>query len=133
MYPDDLTYTAEHEWLRRSSGDGTVVRIGITAYAQEALGDIVFVTLPAVGTALDAGQALGEVESTKSVSDVYAPVAGTITATNEQLDSAPEIVNADPLGDGWLVELSPTGGVEQALQTDGLMDAEAYAALTSSG
>jgi glycine cleavage system H protein len=126
----DLRYTAEHEWIAVRDG---VLRIGITDYAQEALGDIVVVTLPAVGTELTAGQALGEVESTKSVSDVYAPVAGTITATNEQLDSAPEIVNADPLGEGWLVEITPAAGVDEALQTDGLMDAEAYAALTAQG
>ena len=128
MYPDDLTYTAEHEWLRRSSGDGAVVRIGITAYAQEALGDIVFVTLPAVGTSLDAGQALGEVESTKSVSDVYAPVAGTVTATNDALDANPELVNADPYGEGWLLEISVDGG-EDALAGDTLLDAAAYQAL----
>ena len=84
------------------------MRVGITAYAQEALGDIVFVTLPAVGTALDAGQALGEVESTKSVSDVYAPVAGTVRARNEALDANPELVNADPYGEGWLLELEPS-------------------------
>ena len=135
MSDQELRYTAEHEWIavREGAGEGgeAVLRIGITDYAQEALGDIVFVTLPAVGTELSAGQAFGEVESTKSVSDVYAPVAGTVTATNEQLDSSPEVVNADPLGEGWLVELSPAGGVEQALQSDGLMDASAYAALTS--
>jgi glycine cleavage system H protein len=131
----DLRYTAEHEWIAVVGGGGdggdAVLRIGITDYAQEALGDIVFVTLPAVGTELSAGQAFGEVESTKSVSDVYAPVAGTVSATNEQLDSSPEVVNADPFGEGWLVELSPTGGVEQALQTDGLLTAEAYSALTA--
>ena len=129
----ELKYTAEHEWIAVvGSGDDAVLRIGITPYAQEALGDIVFVTLPTVGTEVAPGQSFGEVESTKSVSDVYAPVAGTVSATNEQLDSSPEIVNADPLGEGWLVELTPIGGVEQALQTDGLMTAEAYAALTSS-
>ena len=136
MSDQDLRYTAEHEWIAvRDGADGgdAVLRIGITDYAQQALGDIVFVTLPAVGTELTAGQAFGEVESTKSVSDVYAPVAGTVTATNEQLDSAPEIVNADPLGEGRLVELTPAGGVEQAIQADGLMDAEAYAALTAQG
>jgi glycine cleavage system H protein len=126
----DLRFTAEHEWIAVRDG---VLRIGITDYAQEALGDIVFVTLPAVGTELTAGQAFGEVESTKSVSDVYAPVAGTVAATNEQLDSSPEVVNADPLGEGWLVEITPADGVEQALQSDGLMDAAAYAALTAQG
>ena len=128
MYPDDLIYTAEHEWLRRTSADGTVVRVGITAYAQEALGDIVFVTLPAEGTALDAGQALGEVESTKSVSDVYAPVAGTVTARNEALDANPELVNSDPYGEGWLLELSVDGG-DDALSGAALLDAAAYQAL----
>ena len=132
MPTEDLRYTAEHEWVAVvGDGDQAVLRIGITAYAQEALGDIVFVTLPAVGSELTAGQAFGEVESTKSVSDVYAPVAGTVTATNEQLDSAPETVNADPFGEGWLVELAPAGGVSSALSADGLMDADAYAALTS--
>ena len=129
MYPEDLTYTAEHEWLRATSADGAVtVRIGITEYAQEALGDIVFVTLPTVGTALDAGQALGEVESTKSVSDVYAPVAGTVTARNDALEATPELVNSDPYGEGWLLELSVEGG-EQALSGDALLDAAAYQAL----
>ena len=132
MPTEDLRYTAEHEWIAVvGEGSDAVLRLGITAYAQEALGDIVFVTLPAVGTELTAGQALGEVESTKSVSDVYAPVAGTITATNEQLDASPEVVNADPFGEGWLVELAPAGGVEAALATDGLMDADAYAALVA--
>ena len=103
---EDLKYTAEHEWIAVvGSGDDAVLRIGITEYAQEALGDIVFVTLPSVGTEVTAGQSFGEVESTKSVSDVYAPVAGTVTAANEQLDGSPEIVNSDPLGEGWLVEI----------------------------
>jgi glycine cleavage system H protein len=103
-----------------------------TSYAQEALGDIVFVTLPTVGTEVTAGQSFGEVESTKSVSDVYAPVAGTVTARNEQLDSAPELVNSDPQGDGWMVELRPAGGVEAALAADTLLDEAAYAKLTAS-
>ena len=132
MPTEDLTYTAEHEWIQVvGSGDDAVLRIGITAYAQEALGDIVFVTLPSVGTEVTAGQSFGEVESTKSVSDVYAPVAGTVTATNEQLDAAPELVNSDPLGEGWMVELKPAAGVEQALQSDGLLDEAAYNALVS--
>jgi len=93
---DDLKYTAEHEWISVvGTGDDAVLRVGITSYAQQALGDIVFVTLPAVGTTVTAGQSLGEVESTKSVSDVYAPVAGTVTARNEELDGAPELVNSD--------------------------------------
>ena len=126
----DLKYTAEHEWVAVvGTGEDAVLRVGITAYAQEALGDIVFVTLPAVGTELTAGQSFGEVESTKSVSDVYAPVAGTVTAANEQLDTAPELVNSDPLGEGWIVELRPADGVEQALSGAGLLDEAAYTAL----
>ena len=133
MNPDDLKYTAEHEWVK-VVGDGAdaVLRIGITAYAQEALGDIVFVTLPSVGTEVEAGQSFGEVESTKSVSDVYAPVAGTVTGTNEQLDASPELLNSDPYGDGWMVELRPSGGVGEALASDKLLDASAYESLTSS-
>jgi glycine cleavage system H protein len=127
----DLRYTAEHEWIAVvGSGDDAVLRVGITDYAQQALGDIVFVTLPAVGTELTAGQSLGEVESTKSVSDVYAPVAGTVSAVNDQLDSAPETINSDPLGEGWLLEITPADGVERALQAESLLDAAAYAALT---
>jgi glycine cleavage system H protein len=127
----DLKYTAEHEWMAVvGTGSDAVLRIGITPYAQEALGDIVFVTLPTVGAEVTAGQSLGEVESTKSVSDIYAPVAGTVTARNEQLDSAPELVNSDPLGEGWMVELRPSGGVGAALSSDRLLDAAAYAALT---
>jgi glycine cleavage system H protein len=129
---DDLKYTAEHEWISVvGSGDDAVLRVGITTYAQQALGDIVFVTLPAVGTAVTAGQSLGEVESTKSVSDIYAPVGGTVTARNDELDSAPELVNSDAQGEGWMVEIRPTDGVEAALADAGLMDADAYEALTS--
>ena len=105
-----------------------MVRVGITTYAQESLGDIVFVTLPEVGTQVDAGQALGEVESTKSVSDVYAPLAGTVAARNEALDATPELVNSDPYGEGWLVELVVTDGPE-AMSSAALLDASAYAAL----
>lgn len=131
MNPDDCKYTAEHEWIRQEGeGDSAVLRLGITAYAQEALGDIVFVTLPAVGSTTSPGQAFGEVESTKSVSDIYAPVAGTVTAVNERLDAAPELVNAEPYADGWLVEIRPTDGVEAALSAAGLLDAAGYAALT---
>ena len=129
---EDLKYTAEHEWISVvGSGDDAVLRIGITTYAQQALGDIVFVTLPAVGTSVTAGQSLGEVESTKSVSDVYAPVGGTVTARNEELDSAPELVNSDAQGDGWMVEIRPADGVEAALADAALMDAAAYEQLTS--
>ena len=132
MNPDDLKYTAEHEWVRVvGEGADAVLRIGITAYAQEALGDIVFVTLPAVGAEVEAGASFGEVESTKSVSDVYAPVGGTVAARNDQLDSSPELLNSDPYGDGWMVELRPAGGVDTALASPALLDAAAYGDLTA--
>ena len=121
MYPDDLKYTAEHEWAR----PGPVVRVGITHYAQEALGDVVFVSLPAVGDEVAAGQPCGEVESTKSVSDVYAPVSGRVSARNERLDTQPELVNTDPYGDGWMIDIE----VADAAAADGLLDANAYQAL----
>jgi glycine cleavage system H protein len=121
VIPDDLRYTAEHEWLRT---EGDSIRVGITDYAQDALGDIVFVSLPEVGAQLTAGQAFGEVESTKSVSDVYAPVAGTVTARNDSLEATPELVNSDPYGEGWLIVIAP----EQAAASEGLLDAGAYAA-----
>ena len=124
MYPDDLKYTSEHEWVRPSSGDGDSVRIGITDYAQDALGDIVYVSLPEVGAEVTNGGAVGELESTKSVSDVYAPLDGTVTAVNESLDQNPEMVNSDPYGEGWLYELQPA----DTSAVDGLMDAEAYQA-----
>jgi glycine cleavage system H protein len=130
VYPDDLKYTAEHEWVKVvGEGADAVLRVGITDYAQEALGDIVFVTLPAVGTEVDLGQSMGEVESTKSVSDVYAPLPGTVTGANEQLDAAPELVNTDPYGEGWMVEIAPTGGIVAALASPALLDAAAYQAL----
>ena len=106
-------------------GDRPVVRVGITSYAQDSLGDIVFVTLPQPGDSFTAGQALGEVESTKSVSDVYAPVTGTVRSRNDALDSNPELVNADPYGEGWLVELDLTDG-PGALDAEALLDAERY-------
>ena len=121
--PDDLKYTAEHEWVR--AGDGGTVRVGITDYAQEALGDIVYVSLPAVGTDVTPGEAFGEVESTKSVSDVFAPVAGTVTARNDALESQPELLNADPYGEGWIVEIE----VADAAVVDTLLDAQGYRAL----
>ena len=127
MNPADLKYTAEHEWVQVV---GDHLRIGITDYAQEALGDIVFVTLPALGTEVAPGASMGEVESTKSVSDIYAPLAGTVAARNEALDANPELVNSDPYGEGWMVELTPADGVDAALASDGLLDAAAYAALT---
>lgn len=124
-YPADLRYTAEHEWVAVES-DG-VVRIGITAYAQDALGDVVYVSLPAVGDALEAGAACGEVESTKSVSDLYAPLAGEVVEVNAALDSSPELVNSDPYGQGWMyaVKLADTGALE------GLLDVDAYRAQLS--
>lgn len=101
--PDDLRYTAEHEWVR--SGSGSTVRVGITDYAQEALGDVVYVSLPEVGATVAKGAAVGEVESTKSVSDIYAPVSGTVTARNDNLDEHPELINSAPYGDGWMFEV----------------------------
>lgn len=129
MYPEDLKYTPEHEWVRQvGDGDAAVLRVGITGYAQEALGDIVFVTLPTVGSDLAPGQSVGEVESTKSVSDIYAPVAGTVTATNEALEATPELVNSDPYGEGWMFEVR----AEDGAAVDELLDAAAYADLVSS-
>jgi glycine cleavage system H protein len=127
MYPEELRYTAEHEWVR-STGDGTVV-FGITDYAQDSLGDIVYVSLPEVGASLAAGQACGEVESTKSVSDIYSPVAGEVIARNEALDASPETVNADPYTGGWMVEVRPAD--PSAL--DGLLSAADYQALVEKG
>jgi glycine cleavage system H protein len=118
--PDDLRYTAEHEWVR--TGAGSTVRVGITDYAQEALGDIVYVSLPEVGAEVSPGEALGEVESTKSVSDVYAPVPGTVSARNEVLGEQPELINTDPYGEGWLVEID----VSDPAALDTLLDAAGY-------
>jgi glycine cleavage system H protein len=126
VIPDDLRYTAEHEWVRAVEGG---VRIGITDHAQQALGDIVFVTLPDVGAQVDAGQPFGEVESTKSVSDVYAPVSGEVVARNDVLDARPELVNADPYGDGWMVEIRPN----DPTNADDLLDAAAYGKLVAGG
>ena len=122
--PDDLRYTSDHEWARLEDG---AVRMGITDYAQDALGDVVFVQLPEPGTTLESGASVSEVESTKSVSDIFAPVSGTVVARTEALDSAPELVNTDPYGDGWIfvVEMSdPT-------ELDALMDADAYRQLVA--
>jgi glycine cleavage system H protein len=127
LYPDDLKYTAEHEWLRTPGESAGSVRVGITDYAQDALGDIVYVQLPEVGESVSAGSAVGELESTKSVSDVYSPVAGEIVARNEGLDAAPELVNTDPYGDGWLFEVAVTEGAESSE----LLDAAAYEQLVS--
>jgi len=123
--PDDLKYTAEHEWVRVSEGSAAV-RVGITDYAQSALGDVVYVSLPDIGAQVGAGAAFGEVESTKSVSDLYAPLAGVVTARNEQLQETPELINSDPYGAGWIVELEPS----DAADLDALLDAGAYGTLS---
>jgi len=122
-YPQDLRYTPEHEWVRVGS-DG-VARVGITAFAQDALGDVVYVSLPAVGDSLSAGDSCGEVESTKSVSDLFAPVSGEIVAVNPTLDSAPELVNTDPYGEGWMYDVK----LVEAGSADSLLDVAAYRAL----
>jgi glycine cleavage system H protein len=119
-YPEDLRYTAEHEWVR--TADGGVVRVGITSFAQDALGDVVYVSLPTVGDSVAVGDACGEVESTKSVSDLYAPLAGEVTAVNEALDATPELVNTDPYGEGWMYELR----VEDPAAVEGLLDQSTY-------
>ncbi|RIK16987.1 MAG: glycine cleavage system protein GcvH [Acidobacteria bacterium] len=121
-YPDDLRYTTDHEWVRDQGG--SVVRVGITAYAQDALGDVVYVSLPSVGDTVTAGDAVGEVESTKSVSDIYAPVTGEVTAVNDALDDTPELLNTDSYGDGWMYEIR----VEDAGALDDMLDAEGYQA-----
>lgn len=123
MVPEDLKYTADHEWVRVED-DGHVV-IGITDYAQDALGDIVYVDLPAVGTSVNAGATFGEVESTKSVSELLAPVSGEVVERNEALESAPDVVNSDPYGDGWMVRLRVAEGSVD------LLDAAAYQAVIS--
>ncbi|HEY6425924.1 MAG TPA: glycine cleavage system protein GcvH [Acidimicrobiales bacterium] len=122
--PDDLRYSEEHEWVRV---DGTRARIGITDYAQDALGDIVFIDLPEVGSAVEVGGPLGEVESTKSVSEIYAPLPGTVAAVNDALADAPETINQDPYGEGWICELELASGAEPG----GLLDAAAYTELTA--
>lgn len=126
MIPEDLRYTAEHEWVA-GDGDGTV-RVGITHYAQAALGDIVYVQLPDEGAVVAAGEALGEIESTKSVSEIYAPVSGTVAARNEALGDTPEAINTDPYGDGWLLEIRPA----DPDAVGGLLTAAAYRELTGS-
>ena len=128
MFPDDLKYTAEHEWVRTPGETAGSVRVGITDYAQDALGDIVYVQLPEVGETVVAGATIGELESTKSVSDVYSPVSGEIVARNEALDATPELVNSDPYGAGWLVEISVAEGAE----TSELLDAATYESTVTS-
>ena len=122
--PQHLRYSSDHEWV---SVDGTRVRIGITDYAQDALGDVVYVQVPTLGATVSAGDSFGEVESTKSVSDVYAPVSGTVVAVNDGLSSSPEALNQDPYGAGWLCEIE----MSDASQVDALLDAGAYQALTA--
>jgi glycine cleavage system H protein len=124
--PDDLKYTAEHEWVRVNP-DGKTIRVGITDYAQSALGDVVYVSLPALGAAVDAGAAFGEVESTKSVSDLYAPVGGTVSARNDTLDQQPDLINSDPYGEGWIVEIE----FSDPASLDNLLDAGTYGTLAN--
>lgn len=120
--PDDLRYSTDHEWVRLEDGR---VRIGITDYAQDALGDVVFVDLPEVGAAVASGASISEVESTKSVSDIYAPVTGTIAEVNTDLSDSPERLNEDPYGEGWICIIA----VDDAAQLDGLLDADGYRTL----
>jgi glycine cleavage system H protein len=122
--PADLHYTAEHEWVRRSGED--TVRIGITDFAQSALGDVVFVQLPDVGSEVAAGESFGEVESTKSVSDLYAPVSGKVVAVNSDLDGSPQLVNSDPYGAGWLLDVQASDVAALESSVAELLDAEAY-------
>ncbi len=124
--PEDLRYSSDHEWVRVEEGGRA--RVGITDFAQDALGDVVFVELPEVGAALEAGAVLGEVESTKSVSDLFAPAAGSVVETNSELDDAPEKLNEDPYGDGWICVIE----LADAASVDALMDAAAYRELTES-
>ena len=124
LVPEDLRYSEDHEWARLS--DGTV-RVGITDFAQDALGDVVFVQLPAVGARVDKGAVLGEVESTKSVSEIYSPVAGEVQSVNDELSETPELLNSDPYGRGWICDIRPDD--EGALSS--LLDAGAYAQLTA--
>lgn len=121
--PADLIYSSDHEWIRR---DGSTVRIGITDYAQDALGDVVFVQVPSVGATVAKGQSFSEVESTKSVSDIYAPVSGKVAAVNAALGNTPELVNSDPYGEGWICEIEMTNEAELG----DLLDAAGYSALT---
>ncbi|HEX3793708.1 MAG TPA: glycine cleavage system protein GcvH [Acidimicrobiales bacterium] len=122
--PDGLRYSTDHEWVRV---DGTTARLGITDYAQDALGDIVFVDLPAVGSDIAKGGQLGEVESTKSVSEIYAPLTGVVTAVNDALSNSPEKINQDPYGDGWICELE----LADQAEVQALLDASGYGELTA--
>jgi len=123
LIPDALKYTKEHEWVQESSP--TVIRMGITDYAQGALGDIVYVQLPKVGDAVVADKVCGEVESTKSVSEIFSPVTGTVVAINQSLEASPEVLNSDPYGAGWLAE------IEVTVQPEGLLSADGYRQITA--
>jgi glycine cleavage system H protein len=125
LVPDDLRYTKEHEWVRVT---GAIARVGITDFAQDSLGDVVFVQLPDVGLDALADASIAEIESTKSVSDIYAPITGSVTAANDALGEQPELVNTDPYGDGWIFEVE----IADAAELDALLDAGAYRALTES-
>lgn len=120
LVPEDLLYSEEHEWLRL---EGDVAVIGITDFAQDALGDIVYVDLPAVGDTVEAGAVIGELESTKSVSELYSPISGDVIARNDELDGSAELINTDPYGEGWLIKVRPSEDVE------GLLEPEAYQSL----
>ena len=121
--PDDLRYSSDHEWVKEEAGGK--VRVGVTDYAQDALGDVVYVAVPAVGSLVTAGSSVGEVESTKSVSDIYAPVSGTVVEANDDLADAPQRINEDPYGEGWICVIEPSDAAEVA----GLLDAAGYRAL----
>jgi glycine cleavage system H protein len=125
VIPEELRYTAEHEWVATRPG-ATTVRVGITDFAQDALGDIVFVQLPDEGSILTAGESFGEVESTKSVSEIYAPVSGTVVARNDKLTDEPDLINSDPYGGGWLIEIEP----DDQAALDELLDSQSYMELT---
>lgn len=124
MIPEDLYYSEEHEWIRI---DDDIATIGITDFAQDALGDIVYVDLPTVGDSIEAGSVIGELESTKSVSEIFAPIAGEIVARNDALESGPEVVNSDPYGEGWLIKVRPS----DENPSESLLPSEAYAAIIS--
>ena len=120
MYPADLKYSSEHEWARVGNGD--VVEVGITHYAQDTLGDVVFVELPEIGSRVDQFDKFGEIESVKAVSDLFSPVSGTVTAVNQELEQSPELANSDPYGDGWIMEVK----LDDPSELDELLDSETY-------
>ena len=120
MYPADLKYSSEHEWARVGNGD--VVEVGITHYAQDTLGDVVFVELPEIGSRVDQFDKFGEIESVKAVSDLFSPVSGTVTAVNQELEQSPELANSDPYGDGWIMEVK----LDDPSELDELVDSETY-------